>query len=206
MDFVHTWVGYVAIYATDTNAVLVSDCWYGAQPDCQTSIDIVQEFMDDLSSASTMSRRQPAIRTMDIVHMSQSYFPHGIAHILLSMRYASEYIHNANANTDQQVLYGMIQQIAQEYPVGPVRDQYTTAAANFRIPYWDWAAIPAPGKSVFPDSVGGSPSILVNGPAGAQVIANPLFSYQFKPLDRTALSDPPVGSPTISNQLPLLSG
>lgn len=32
-----------------------------------------------------------------------------------------------------------------------------------------------------PDSLGGSPRINVSGPAGPQVIANPLFKYEFKP-------------------------
>lgn len=86
----------------------------------------------------------------------------------------------------------MIQQIAQQFPTGPIRDQYVTAAANFRIPYWDWAAVAPPGESVLPRSVGGSPSIEIDGPAGRQLIANPLWSYQFQPLDPTQLPDPPV--------------
>ena len=86
----------------------------------------------------------------------------------------------------------MIQQIAQLYPVGPIRDKYASAAANFRIPYWDWAAIPGAGKSVFPTSVGGSPYVAVDGPVGNQTIANPLWSYQFKPLVPGDLPDFPV--------------
>jgi len=97
------------------------------------------------------------------------------------------------ANSQQQVLYDLVQQIAQQYPAGPTRNKYAAAAANFRIPYWDWAAIPAAGQSVFPESVGGSPSVSVDGPAGTQTIANPLYSYQFKPLDPTQLPDFPVG-------------
>ena len=66
------------------------------------------------------------------------------------------------------------------------------AAANFRIPYWDWAAVPPVGQSVFPSSVGGSPYVVVDGPAGTQTIANPLWSYQFKPLVPNDLPDFPV--------------
>lgn len=91
----------------------------------------------------------------------------------------------------EQVLYGMIQQIAQLWPAGAIRDKYVTAAANFRIPYWDWAAVPPDGQSVLPDSVGGSPAVNVSGPNGQQVIANPLYAYQFKPLDPNALPDQP---------------
>jgi tyrosinase len=78
------------------------------------------------------------------------------------------------------------------FPEGEVRDKYTTAAQSFRIPYWDWAAAPAPGQSSFPSSVGGSPWIDADGPAGVQTIANPLFSYQFQPLNTTELPNLPV--------------
>ncbi|KUJ18454.1 Di-copper centre-containing protein [Mollisia scopiformis] len=102
----------------------------------------------------------------------------------------------------EQVLYGMIQQIAQQYPSGTIRDQYITAAANFRIPYWDWAMIPPSGESVLPASVGQSPSVVVDGPAGSQTIANPLWSYQFKPLDSNALPDPPFNQYTETMRYP----
>jgi tyrosinase len=48
------------------------------------------------------------------------------------------------------------------------------------------------GESVYPQSVGRSPSVSVNGPAGNQTIANPLYSYQFKPLNPNDLPDAPV--------------
>lgn len=92
----------------------------------------------------------------------------------------------------EQVLQGMIQQIAQLWPAGSARDQYVAAAANFRIPYWDWAMAHPAGESVLPDSVGGSATMIVDGPNGQQTIANPLYTYQFKPLDLVALPDPPV--------------
>jgi tyrosinase len=95
----------------------------------------------------------------------------------------------------QQILYNLIQLIAQLYPAGSTRDKYTAAAANFRIPYWDWAAVPPAGQSVFPSSVGGSPYFVVDGPAGTQTIANPLWSYQFKPLNPNDLPDFPVRCP-----------
>lgn len=92
----------------------------------------------------------------------------------------------------EQVLYGFIQQIAAQYPQGPTRDRFVAAAKNFRIPYWDWAASPPSGQSVFPTSVGGSPTVMVDGPNGSQLIGNPLFSYQFNPLNATDLPDWPV--------------
>jgi tyrosinase len=93
---------------------------------------------------------------------------------------------------EQQRLYDLIQWVALLYPAGPVGDSYVAAAANFRIPYWDWAAAPPTGQSVFPTSVGGSPSVVVDGPKGNQTIANPLFSYQFNPLSPSDLPDSPV--------------
>jgi tyrosinase len=92
----------------------------------------------------------------------------------------------------QQVLHGLVQQIAAMYPEGEVRDKFTTAAQNFRIPYWDWAAAPPVGQSVFPSSICGLPSVDADGPAGVQAIANPLYSYQFQPLNTTQLPNPPV--------------
>lgn len=92
----------------------------------------------------------------------------------------------------EQVLYGFIQQIAAQYPQGPTRDNFVAAAKNFRIPYWDWAASPPSGQSVLPTSVGGSSTVLIDGPNGSQLIGNPLFSYLFDPLNTTDLPDPPV--------------
>jgi tyrosinase len=84
--------------------------------------------------------------------------------------------------------------IASWYPAGPIKDRHVAAAASFRMPYWDWAAVPPFGESVLPTSVGGSPSVKVKGPNGNQTIANPLYSFVFKPLDNRTLPDPPVSS------------
>lgn len=88
----------------------------------------------------------------------------------------------------QQVLSRYIQIIASLWPEGPDRDRYRAAAVNFRIPYWDWATAPPNGDGVLPLSVGQSPYVWVNGPDGWQQIANPLFTYSFKPLDTEAFS------------------
>lgn len=47
------------------------------------------------------------------------------------------------------------------------------------------------GQSVFPASVQ-SPGVAVDGPAGTQTIANPLYSYTFDPFNTTELPDFPV--------------
>ncbi|KAI9050620.1 hypothetical protein LZ554_005779 [Drepanopeziza brunnea f. sp. 'monogermtubi'] len=87
----------------------------------------------------------------------------------------------------EQVLYGIIQDIAAKFPAA-TKAQYQAAAATFRIPYWDWAAAPADGD-YFPNAVGASPTATVITPTsnGQQVqIANPLYSYKFHPLNPVA--------------------
>lgn len=64
-----------------------------------------------------------------------------------------------------------------------LRNQFEAAAADCRAPYFDWAALPSPGDNILPASLGGSPKINVSGPAGPQIIYNPLFTYEFKPPD-----------------------
>ncbi|KAK6954358.1 hypothetical protein Daesc_004325 [Daldinia eschscholtzii] len=73
------------------------------------------------------------------------------------------------------------------YQITELQDRFQEAAATFRIPYWDWAAVPPDGDSVLPPSVGDSPFINVTGPNGPQTITNPLFSYVFRPFNTHAL-------------------
>lgn len=91
----------------------------------------------------------------------------------------------------QQILYGTIQFIATQFEGELERSRYVAAAQRFRIPYWDWAVLPTVGESVYPASVQ-SPSVDINGPAGLQTIANPLYSYSFHPLNTTEISTPQV--------------
>ena len=91
-------------------------------------------------------------------------------------------------------MYDLVQQIASWWPDGEVGDRYRAAAPRFRIPYWDWAAAPPYNDRTLPASVGGSQVVVVDGPNGSQRIANPLFSYSFKPLNSTELRASPVGT------------
>jgi tyrosinase len=104
----------------------------------------------------------------------------------------------------QQALHGLIETIATLWPEGE-RERYVAAARRFRLPYWDWAATPPAGESVLPRSIGGNPFVDINGPNGQQRIANPLFSYSFKPLDSTAFGSGPVSTHT-SHVLACLTG
>lgn len=84
------------------------------------------------------------------------------------------------------------------------RKRYQAAASLFRIPYWDWAASPLAGESVLPRSIGGDAFIDVSGPNGDQRIANPLYSYEFRPLDGSDFLDiAPVSLPTSPHPSPL---
>jgi tyrosinase len=67
--------------------------------------------------------------------------------------------------------------IAQKYN----SQDYTTAADNFRIPFWDWAIIPTA-----PD-ITGTATVHINTPSGPKDVDNPLYSYKFQnfPLNST---------------------
>ncbi|KAL7629292.1 hypothetical protein AAE478_000812 [Parahypoxylon ruwenzoriense] len=77
------------------------------------------------------------------------------------------------------------------YQITDRQDRFQEAAATFRMPYWDWAAVPPDGDSVLPLSVGSSPNINVSGPNGVQTISNPLFSYVFRPFNGSTFPDFP---------------
>lgn len=84
----------------------------------------------------------------------------------------------------EQVLYGIIQDIASQFPAD-TKARYQQAASTFRIPYWDWAASPSNGD-YFPNPVGGSKTVSVITPTSngqAVSIDNPLFSTTFHPLN-----------------------
>ncbi|CAK7275259.1 hypothetical protein SEPCBS119000_006603 [Sporothrix epigloea] len=91
----------------------------------------------------------------------------------------------------EQVLFSLVEYIASLYVDGAERQRYQTAAMRFRIPYMDWGAQPPVGESILPFSVGGSALIDAPGPNGIQRIANPLYSYLFKPLNATIFIEPP---------------
>ncbi|KAF6810967.1 tyrosinase precursor [Colletotrichum sojae] len=95
---------------------------------------------------------------------------------------------HANKNLSQQVLFRLVQMIATWFTDSTERALYEAAAADFRMPYWDWAMTPPEGESSFlPDFE--TPGIQVYGPNGLQFIANPLYSYKFRPLDTKVFSE-----------------
>ena len=89
----------------------------------------------------------------------------------------------------------MANAIAAMFTNATERRLYQLAASDFRAPYWDWSQSPPPGETHLPE-VFWSPIIVQSGPNGVQNIKNPLFSYQFHPLDEDALIWNPVLLPT----------
>jgi tyrosinase len=94
----------------------------------------------------------------------------------------------------EQLLYGIIQGIASQFP-DDTRARYQAAASTFRIPYWDWAATPD-SNDYFPNAVGGSQTVDVITPTSngqAVPMANPLYSTTFTPLNPEQGDFAPLG-------------
>ncbi|KAK6532025.1 hypothetical protein TWF694_003188 [Orbilia ellipsospora] len=76
----------------------------------------------------------------------------------------------------ESLLLSEVNAIAKAYPAGSSDStKYLAAAANFRIPYWDWASSPT-----LPDLIGSQPTVTVQDPTkGSTNIPNPLFAYKY---------------------------
>ncbi|KAK1079772.1 hypothetical protein LTR48_008002 [Friedmanniomyces endolithicus] len=93
----------------------------------------------------------------------------------------------------EQTLYQHIVDAVNEFPAGAVRQRYASVALSFRLPFWDWAATPPPGQSVYPTSVT-SPNVTVTTPNGTATIANPLYAYNFHPVTHSDFYFDPFAS------------
>lgn len=89
------------------------------------------------------------------------------------------------------MLYQHIVAAVNAFPAGAQRQRYATAALSWRTPYWDWAAPPAAGQSVYPSSLS-SPNVTVTTPNGTTTIRNPLHSYRFHPVSASEFYFNPV--------------
>ncbi|KXL44734.1 hypothetical protein M433DRAFT_166430 [Acidomyces richmondensis BFW] len=81
----------------------------------------------------------------------------------------------------EQTLFGHITDAVNSFPAGAQRQRYAEAALSWRLPYWDWAAMPPSGESVYP-SIMGQQTVNVTMPNGTATIPNPLFAYNFHPV------------------------
>lgn len=89
--------------------------------------------------------------------------------------------HRAYLALFEQQLVATAVSIANAWPTSGnsiTRAQMQTAASTLRLPYWDWAAIPANGGPDLPPSMT-SAQVTINGPNGQQTINNPLFRHDF---------------------------
>ncbi|KAK6539639.1 hypothetical protein TWF694_009845 [Orbilia ellipsospora] len=89
----------------------------------------------------------------------------------------------------EQILGGIMQNLASEYPAGAVRNRYQAAANRFRLPYWDWAS-----DASVPDIIGNQPQVTVEKPQGFVKINNPMMSYSFHPFSTSFFPDNPFNS------------
>lgn len=87
----------------------------------------------------------------------------------------------------QEVLYKIVQKKATEYPESQGRARYVAAAKDFRMPYWDWAAVLPAGTKVFPTSLSSKTLNLVTPTSGGKPtpVDNPLYSFKFHPVNPT---------------------
>lgn len=88
-------------------------------------------------------------------------------------------------------MYNLTNQIANQFSDATERKKYQAAASDFRMPFWDWSRYAARGLQQFPEVFWNS-TISQNGPNGVQTIHNPLYSYQFHPLDSNDIAMSPV--------------
>lgn len=82
----------------------------------------------------------------------------------------------------KQKLQKVAQSIASRFPTAS-RTKYQDAATKIRIPYWDWAKALPTDQPVVPTSMTNE-KVAVTFPNGtAARIDNPLYDYNFHPLD-----------------------
>lgn len=86
--------------------------------------------------------------------------------------------HRAYLALYEQALVNNAIIVAQQYS-GADYDRYMAAAESLRIPFWDWAELPADGENPFPQMFTDE-QVFVNSPNGPMNITNPLNGYSFK--------------------------
>lgn len=89
------------------------------------------------------------------------------------------------ADLPQQSLYEKVNEIAARFPESEGRASYVAAAKDFRIPYWDWAAVLDAGTEFVPTSLS-SKQLKIVGPESKgmpDLVDNPLYSFKFHPIN-----------------------
>ena len=84
---------------------------------------------------------------------------------------------------------------------GADQQRYAQAAATLRVPYWDWAAVYPSGDPVMPTSMTDF-QITLNTPTGPQTVINPLFRFDFHPLDHVGMEWDPYDNWNVTLRYP----
>jgi hypothetical protein len=85
----------------------------------------------------------------------------------------------------QQILQAFVVSIADTYTTTD-KVQWQNTAANFRLPFWDWAS-----NSVPPDQVISQQTVdIIVADGSTQTFTNPLYSYPFNPVSDGGFSYP----------------
>jgi tyrosinase len=89
----------------------------------------------------------------------------------------------------EQILHDRAVDIANEYPIGQARNKAMGLADRVRLPYWDWARNPPnTTEGVIPYSLRDR-MVTITLPNGTVTeIRNPLYRYDFHPLDYEAFA------------------
>lgn len=125
------------------------------------------------------------LRARATVRTCLTSFSHGTDPTLPCMRFVwagfSPSIRRTLLTSPQQVLFSHIIEVVNTFPQGATRAKYAQAAMSWRHPYWDWAAPPPDGESVYPTSLT-AVTVNVTLPNGTATIANPLLTFEFHPV------------------------
>ena len=77
--------------------------------------------------------------------------------------------------------------IANKFPTA-TRAKYQDAATKLRVPFWDWAKALPNDQPIIPLSVSNEKAKVTFPNGTAATIDNPLFDYNFHPLDNTQIN------------------
>jgi len=77
--------------------------------------------------------------------------------------------------------------IANRFPIA-TRNNYQDAATKLRVPFWDWAKAIPYNQPVIPLAVSNEKARVTFPNGTAALIDNPLFDYNFHPLDHTQIN------------------
>lgn len=89
------------------------------------------------------------------------------------------------ADLPQKVLYKIVGEIAARFPESEGRASYVAAAKDFRIPYWDWAAVLDAETEFVPTSLSRKKLDIVTPDSKGEPksVDNPLYSFKFHPIN-----------------------